>query len=153
MDTFHDPEFGTIQIDGSLWILEQQVRFNGADIPLRIEPEEGQARTLSDVQRKAVRLALALPPDVLAAAAPAVVQNYEVYREMIGDDELPPLQSPTDVWETVEPSYIEVPAHGTTMTPTFLLFAECDWDPEHGLVVRFRNGHADAANQQGELGL
>jgi hypothetical protein len=153
MDTLHDPEFGTIQIDGSLWILEQQVRFNGADIPLRIEPEEGEARTLSDVQRQAIRLALALPSDVLAAAVPAVVQNYEVYREMIGDEELPPLQSPTDVWETVEPSYIEVPAHGTTTIPTFLLFAECDWEPEHGLVVRFRNGQADAAHQQGELGL
>ncbi len=29
--------------------------------------------------------------------------------------------------------------------------AECDWDPEHGLAVRFRNGRADPANQQGEI--
>ena len=72
---------------------------------------------------------------------------------MIGDDELPPLQSPVDVWQEVTPSYIEVPAHGSVTTATFLLFAECGWDPEHGLVVRFRNGRADAANQQGELGL
>ncbi len=73
---------------------------------------------------------------------------------MIGDDEdLPPLRTPADVWLSVQPSYVSVPPHHHTGVPTFLLFAECDWDPEHGLVVRFRNGHADAASQQGELGL
>ncbi len=53
----------------------------------------------------------------------------------------------------VTPTYFEVPLHYDVTTPTFFLMAECDWDPEHGLVVRFRDGHADEADQQGELGL
>lgn len=72
---------------------------------------------------------------------------------MIGDEEMLPLSASIDVWQAVQPSYIEVPPHGTITTPTFLLFAECDWNVEHGLMVRFRNGYADASDQQGEFGL
>lgn len=151
--TVNDPDFGPMHFDGAEWTLERRVTFNGTEIPVRIEPEDTETNDLSQVQREAVRLALSLPSNVLRSAAPPVVQNYEVYREMIGDDELPPLQTPLDVWKEVKPSYISVPAHGSVATPTFLLFAECGWDPEQGLVVRFRNGHADASNQQGELGL
>lgn len=149
----HDPDFGLMDFDGSSWILERRVLFNGIDVPVHIEPENTDTRALSLVQREAVQIALALPPDVLAMSAPAVVQNYEVYREMLGDEELPPLRVPIEVWQQVEPSYIEVLPHGDVTIPTFLLFAECNWDPEHGLVIRFRNGYADASNQQGELGL
>jgi hypothetical protein len=127
------------------------VPFNGFEVPVKIEPEDTSTLTLSPVQRSAVRLALELPPEVLTLAAPAVVQNYEVYREMLGDEELPPLQVPEDVWKAVQPSYILVPRHFDVTIPTFMLKAECDWDPEHGLVIRFRNGHADASSQQGEL--
>jgi hypothetical protein len=132
-------------------IPEPYVLFNGVNIPIKIEPEDNHG--LSLVQRSALHLAMELPPDVLILAAPAVVQNYEVYRESLGDEELPPLQAPQDVWKAVQPSYIYIPEHFEVTTPTFFLYAECDWDPEHGLVVRFRNGHADASNQQGELGL
>jgi len=149
----HDPDFGPMQFDGAEWVLERRAVFNGVAVPVRIEAEHADTGTLSPVQRAAVQLALALPPDVLAVSAPAVVQNYGVYREMIGDDEMPPLAAPADVWRAVTPSYISVPPHGTITTPSFLLLAECDWDPEHGVVVRFRNGYADASNQQGELGL
>lgn len=153
MITFHDPDFGAMHFDGSEWTLDRRVLFNGVDLPVRIEPEDADTHSLSPVQREALHTALSLPPNVLALAAPAVVQNYEVYREMVGDDELPPLQAPIEVWRSVAPSSIFVPPHDRTTTPTFLLLAECDWDPEHGLVVRFRNGHADASSQQGELGL
>jgi hypothetical protein len=76
-----------------------------------------------------------------------------VYYKSLGDEALLPMQAPQDVWKAVQPSYICIPEHFEVTTPTFFLYAECDWDPEHGLVVRFRNGHADASNQQGELGL
>ena len=130
--------------------LRYSVPFNGADVPVEIELEDG---TLSPPQRQALQLLLSLPPDVLETAAPAVVQNYEVYREDLGDEELPPLASPVDVWKLVSPTYFSIPLHYDVTTPTFFLLAECDWDVEHGLTVRFRNGHADASHQQGELGL
>ncbi|MFW9263727.1 DUF6985 domain-containing protein [Nostoc sp. CALU 546] len=34
----------------------------------------------------------------------------------------------------------------------FKLIAECDWEPEHGLEVCFRNGVADDVDQIGETG-
>jgi hypothetical protein len=129
----------------------QTVTFNGAQVPVEIEPEANGE--LSTPQREALRLLQNLPSDVLELAAPAVVQNYEVYREAIGDDELPPLEAPVDVWKRVEPTSFFIPPHDETTTPTFFLQAECDWDPEHGLEVRFRNGQADASDQQGEMGL
>jgi hypothetical protein len=126
------------------------VTFNGVEVPVEIEPE---ADGVSPQQLEALRLLFSLTPEALEAAAPAVVQNYEVYREAIGDEELPPLESPTSVWSLVTPTSFQIPAHESVLTPTFFLNAECEWDPEHGLVVRFRNGHADAADQQGELGI
>lgn len=154
--TIDDRDFGPMKFDGSEWILESHVVFNGTEIPIQIEPEESASESASGIsllQRAALRLALSLPPDVLQTSAPAVVQNYEVYREMLGDEECPPLQNALDVWQQVAPCYISIPPHGAATTPTFLLFAECDWDPEHGLVVRFRDGVADASSQQGELGI
>lgn len=131
--------------------LQYLVTWNGAPVPLSIEPEESGQVSL--VQREALRLALAMPPDILELSAPAVVQNYEVYREAIGDEEMPPLAQPVDVWKAVQPTEVIIPIHDGWPIPTFLLYAECDWDPEHGLEVRFRNGIADESNQQGEIGL
>jgi hypothetical protein len=153
MTTFHDPDFGSMHFDGFEWTLDRRALFNGFEVPVRIEPETADTRELSQRQREALLIALSLPPDVLALSAPAVLQNYEVYREIIGDEEVPPLQAPIEVWRSVIPSSISIPPHDQITTPTFFLWAECDWDPEHGLVVRFRNGYADASNQQGELGL
>ena len=153
MFTFNDADLGQMMFDGSVWVLERRARFNGVEIPVRIEPEDATTRAISPAQRRAAELALMLPSYVLERAAPAVVQNYEVYREMLGDEDLPPLRAPVDVWQSVKPTSIDIPAHGGVATATFLLLAECDWDPEHGLAVRFRNGRADAANQQGEIGI
>ncbi len=153
MDIFQDPEFGPVRLENFGWTLEQTVTFNGVVLPVRIEPENDDPPQISAVQRQALRYIYSLPPGVLQKAAPAVVQNYEVYREAIGDEEMPPLQTPTEVWQHVQPTYMKVEKHYEVTTPTFFLMAECDWDPEHGLMVRFRQGRADAANQQGELGL
>jgi hypothetical protein len=151
--TIHDSEFGTInnRDDGAEWTLDRHASFGLGEVPVRVE-SEGTSFQISLIQREAVRLALALTPDILRLSAPAVVQNYDVYQDMLGD-ELPILSVPADVWLQVSLTYINVPIHHLITIPTFLLFAECNWDPEHGLVVRFRHGCADAANQQGELGI
>jgi len=80
--------------------LQYLVTWNGAPVPLSIEPKESGQVSLA--QREALRLALAMPPDILELSAPAVVQNYEVYREAIGDEEMPPLARPVDVWKAVQ---------------------------------------------------
>ena len=129
---------------------DYRITFNGVDVPIEIEDEGGR---VSPQQLEALQQALSLSPDVLEKSAPAVVQNYEVYREMIGDEEMPPLAHPVDVWKAVHPTEITIPFFEEETPTGFLLMAECDWDVEHGLVVRFRDGVADASSQQGELGL
>jgi len=141
--------------EGDQWVLERRATLGNRPVPICVEFEatlpEGK---ISALQREAVRQALTLPHDVLHTAAPIVLQNYEMYREAMGDEELPPLSDPTQVWDEVTFSYLFVPAHPdhSLQIPSFMLRAECSWDPEHGLEVRFRNGVADAASQQGDLG-
>lgn len=120
-------------------------------VPICVEFEEGQMGEISPLQREAIRQALALPPNVLHTAAPVVLQNYEVYRAAIGDEEMPPLADPIQVWDEVTFSHIFVPPHEAYRlhASTFVLLAECSWDPEHGLEVPFRNGIALEADQQG----
>ena len=157
MQKLNDPDFGIIYLDDSsrhkIWTLERKIDFNGHEISIEIEPEDSETLTISVVQRQAVKIALNLPSDALSRSAPAVIQNYECYDESLDGEELPKLKHPVDVWNLVKPEYISVPAHNKVTIPTFLLYAECFWDEEHGLEVRFRNGYADESDQQGNLGV
>ena len=151
MTNYHDAEFGPIRLEGSQWMLERRAILGDRPVPLWVEFEAGQEGKLSLLQREAIRQALTLPPDVLRTAAPVVLQNYEVYREAIGDEAMLPLADPVQVWDEVTFSSLFVPpheAHGLH-APTFVLLAECSWEPEHGLEVPFRHGVALEADQQG----
>ncbi len=152
--SYKDAEFGQIVIEDNHWTLGQSAVLGDRRVPICVDFEQRQIGELSSVQREAIRQALALPPDVLRITAPLVLQNYDVYREMIGDREMPPLANPIQVWDRVTFSYIYVPPHVEydLNIPTFELIAECDWEPEHGLEVRFRNGVATEADQIGETG-
>lgn len=151
METQQDEEFGPMTSDGSNWTLERRVLLGAQQVPVEVEAHDDGS--FDSMQRAAVRLALALGPDALEEAAPAVVQNYEVYREAIGDEEeTPQLERLADVWKMVQISRIRVPVHGEARHAYFLLEAECDWDEEHGLEVRYRDGLPIVANQAGESG-
>ncbi|MDZ8036012.1 MAG: hypothetical protein RMY64_36120 [Nostoc sp. DedQUE08] len=152
--SYYDAEFGQIIIEDNHWTLAQCAVLGDRRVPICVDFEQGQVGELSSLQREAIRQALALPPDVLRITAPLVLQNYNVYREMIGDEYMPLLANPIQVWEQVTFSYIYVPPHVEydLHIATFELIAECDWEKEHGLEVRFRNGVADDADQIGETG-
>ncbi|MBN3960471.1 hypothetical protein [Nostoc sp. NMS8] len=152
--SYYDAEFGQMRLEDSHWTLAQYAVLGDRRVSICVDFEQGQIGELSSLQREAIRQALALPPDVLRITAPLVLQNYDVYRDMIGDDSMPLLANPIQVWEQVTFSYIYVPPHVEfdLHITTFQLLAECDWDPEHGLEVRFRNGVADDADQIGEIG-
>lgn len=155
METRIDEEFGLMtQQSSDMWLLERTVMLGGAPIPIEIEVElqEEAANFSNALQRQAIRDALALGLNALDEAAPAVVQNYEVYRDAIFDDEqTPPLQNPVDVWQQVRIGSIFVPTHYDARHSYFLIHAECDWSPGHGLAVRFRDGVAIESNQVGEM--
>ena len=160
MQKLNDPDFGIIYFDYGdrlkVLTLERQIEFNGYKIPLKIYPENKDTPAISAVQRQAVKIALNLPSDTLIKSAPAVIQNYECYDESLDGEALPELKDPVDIWNLVEPDCISVPAHSflpyyEVTIPTFFLYAECFWDAEHGLEVRFRNGYADESDQRGHL--
>lgn len=139
-----------MRLEDNNWTLAQCAVLGDRRVPICVDFEQGQIGELSSLQREAIRQALALPPDVLRITAPLVLQNYDVYRDMIGDESMPLLANPIQVWEQVTFSYIYV--EYDLDIATFKLIAECDWDSEHGLEVRFRNGVADDADQIGETG-
>lgn len=155
METRHDEEFGLMTRQSSnQWLLERTVTLGGAAIPVEIEVElSEEADDFSNpLQRQAIRDALALGSGALEEAAPAVVQNYEVYRAGIGNDEdTPPLQNPVDVWQQVQIFSILVPTHYDARHAYFLIHADCDWAPGHGLAVRFRNGAPLDSDQIGDM--
>ncbi|MHC5595111.1 MAG: DUF6985 domain-containing protein [Nostoc sp.] len=152
--SYYDAEFGQMIMEDSHWTLAQCAVLGDRRVPICVDFEHGQIGELSSVQREAIRQALALPTDVLCITAPLVLQNYDVYRDMIGDESMPLLANPIQVWDEVTFSYIYVPPHVQydRHIPTFELLAECSWDPEHGLEIPFRNGVADDADQIGETG-
>ena len=155
MQKLNDRDLGTMYFDDSdyhkVWTLERRINFNGHSIPVEIEPEDFETLAISQVQRQAVQIALNLPSDTFLLSAPVVIQNYKCDEENLDETELLELTDPIDIWNSVEPSYILVPAHEDVIIPTFILYAECIWDEEHGLEVRFRNGYADESDQQGHL--
>ena len=155
MQKSKDRDLGTIYFDNSdyhkVWTLERRVNFNGYTIPVEIKPEDFETLAISEVQRQAAKIALNLPSDTLLLSASAVIQNYECYEENLDETELLELNDPVNIWDSIEPRYILVPAHKDVTIPTFILYAECLWDEEHGLEVRFRNGYADESDQQGRL--
>ncbi|MEH1887690.1 DUF6985 domain-containing protein [Nostoc sp.] len=148
--SYYDAEFGQMTLEDNYWTLAQCAVLGDRRVPICVDFEQGQIGELSLLQREAIRQALALPPDVLHITAPLVLQNYDVYRDMIGDESMPLLANPIQVWEQVTFSYIYV--EYDLDIATFKLIAECDWDLEHGLEVRFRNGVADDVDQIGETG-
>ncbi|MEH2003330.1 MAG: hypothetical protein V7L00_32240 [Nostoc sp.] len=152
--SYYDAEFGQIIMEDNHWTLAHCAVLGDRSVPICVDFEQGQIGELSSLQREAIRQALALSPDVLRITAPLVLQNYDVYRDMIGDQSMPLLANPIQVWDQVTFSYIYVPPHVEydLDIATFKLIAECDWEPEHGLEVRFRNGVADDADQIGETG-
>ncbi len=68
-----DPEFGI----GTGGYLVHRAMLGERAVPICVEYEQ-TGDNLSPLQREAIRQALTLPPVVL--------QNYEVYREAIGDE-------------------------------------------------------------------
>ena len=150
METRRDEEFGLITSQGGSWVLEHRVLLGGQLVAIEVELDE---KNMEPQQRQAIRHVLALGTNALENAAPAVVQNYEVYREAIDDDEqMPPLDRPMDVWRQVQIDHISVPRHYQARHAYFLIYAECDWNSEHGLEIRFRDGAAIEADQVGDSG-
>ena len=90
---------------------------------------------------RAIANFLSIPPDVLRRAEDDLFAYYRDMADVLGDDEVPQIATPADVWSHVqfgaEPHFIRRPDDDKVYV---LLECECDWEPEHGLQLVFKDG-------------
>jgi hypothetical protein len=90
----------------------------------------------------AIHTFLSLDDSALRAAAPAIFEYYSYITEaVIADDDMDwyvEVTGPDDVWNhlTVGPEAIVQRHHRVYVS----VECECDWEPEHGLQIVFRDG-------------
>jgi hypothetical protein len=101
----------------------------------------------SDYHR-AIQNLLELDSFALTAVAPYVAQYCNEISDLCGDDELPQIsiERPSDVWHYVQfgtELQVSRRAEGDDEDGIyFSLECNCDWEPEHGLVLVVRDGRA-----------
>lgn len=90
----------------------------------------------------AIRAFLALEPSALTAAAPAIYAYYLKVRRELGDELDVEIAGPDDVLKYVSlGTEAEVLRNDDGDGRIYVsLECECDWEPEHGLQLVFRDG-------------
>jgi len=154
MNTQQDNELGLMtwvdNIRHPVWMLERPCRFNGVDLKISIETEKG-SQIITPLQRSSAKIALSLPTDTLALSAPPVLHDYEACA--VNLDEPLEINTPVDIWKYVYLTSVEITPHESegVVVPSFMMYGESEWDPEHGIEIRFRNGYADESDAQGHI--
>ena len=92
----------------------------------------------------AIQNFLSLTPETLADAEEHVYQYYKRMNDMCwneSDDEYLRIQSPSDVWKHVEFGVEPLVVRRKRDNKIYIsLECECDWEPEHGLQIVFKEG-------------
>ena len=94
-----------------------------------------------ETSRRAMAAFLALGPEARAAAAPHVLAYCRDTVEAVGEDALDgvePPAGPDDVWRLVEP--VNLTVRERDGVAFVVMEANCAWEPEHGLMVVWRDG-------------
>jgi len=101
----------------------------------------------SDYHR-AIQNLLELDCSALTAVTPYVAQYCNEISYLCGDEELPQvsIEQPSDVWNYVQfGSELQVSRRAEGDDEDVIYFSlecNCDWEPEHGLVLIMRDGRA-----------
>ncbi|MEU4427347.1 hypothetical protein AB0F81_42550 [Actinoplanes sp. NPDC024001] len=90
----------------------------------------------------AIRRFLALDRSALEAAAPAIYAYYRDVTEQVSDDGRVEIDGPHDVLDHVRPGQEPVVSRDSHGDRHVYVSVECncDWEPEHGLQIVFRDG-------------
>jgi len=136
---------GELTTDESVpeWLVSREVEvpyFPGAKLKFILEDVEGDDRP--DEFAAAVARFFALATRDRDHAAPYVFTFYRQICEALGDDEIEArITSPADVWKHVHPTEIHVSRRHRADKKVYVqITAECDWEPEHGLQIVYREG-------------
>ena len=83
-----------------------------------------------------------------------VFKNYSEFVRTVGEDEIDVrIAVATDVWKHIQPSEVYVKRRRKEKKVYTAIAAECDWEPEHGLQIVYRNGNqlSRISTQDGHL--
>jgi hypothetical protein len=126
------------------WLISGEI-----DVPffpgkrLRVVLEDLETDDRPDELASAVARFLALTTRDRDRAAPYVFALYREMCEGLDEHEIEPkFPSPADVWRYVYPTEIRVSRrHRGDQQVYARLNAECEWEPEHGLQLVYRDGY------------
>ncbi|MFV0333680.1 MAG: DUF6985 domain-containing protein [Tropicimonas sp.] len=119
--------------------------FDGAELPIDTVPVEDGGPT--DEQIEAALVAFqSLTPEDREADTRHVHAYYLGFRNAIGGDEglnsdMTAPAHPVDIWQYVHPEIVTVTTGGGVDDNIYVIIhAACDWEPEHGLQMVWRDG-------------
>ena len=124
-------------------------------VPLAFTLEGVAADSRPGEFTEAVRNFLALRLEDRDSAAPHILENYQRIAADWGlAPGVPQLTFPADVWACVHPVEIRVSRRRRCDQRVYVqVCAECDWEPEHGLQLVYREGRqlSRVSQQDGHL--
>lgn len=86
---------------------------------------------------------LAATPAVLTAVEPHIYRYYlNVKQNCEAEEDFPPIQTESEIWSYIqigEFAFVSRRSHGDKAI-YISIECECDWEPEHGLQIVFKNG-------------
>lgn len=145
----NDPEFGSISYQG-VWYGNSLVRFLGEahDIQLIIETDDESGSIVIGQ-----RAAYALRADYISQLENVLYCYYlkiaDDYRQQFSDgfQRMPILDNVLDLNQVVKLTGIILPMVTSQEEVVIGFFLECNWDPEHGLAVKFAGSDVEVGSQ------
>ncbi len=130
-----DPQFPEWLVSGPVGI----PYFDGQPLEFTLEAltdaDEAEAQN-------AVEAFLALNTTARLAASPFVFQNYQKMVNAVGEEDMEcRVSAPEEIWAHVQPTGVVVSRrHRRDCAIYVQITANCDWEPEHGLQIIYRQG-------------
>ena len=103
----------------------------------------------------AVHAFLNLDDSARLAASSYVFKNYRDFADAIGDENVGcEIRDPREVWGFIKPTEIRISRRPRRDRAIYVqIVAECQWEPEHGLQIVYRDGSqlSRVSDQDGHL--
>ena len=139
MDALDLPGIGAAEFrasDGGYVVPAREIRCAGIAAEVMIDDAGADVSALAECLSNLY----ALDRSALDAATPALFAHYTAIREAIGEEEWFPQLTRDTIWE-----HVQFRPDGLFLTEEdgrwYVVWEnECEWEPEHGLQLVFRNG-------------
>lgn len=151
------PELGALRPDKHIgeWLVSDPIPVSYFDNKEFTFILEGVTESDAEDVRSAINAFLRLGPRDRLAAGKYVFENYRKMAELVNEEDLGcRINSQDEIWKHVHPSEIFVSKRGRRDNYIYIqITAGCDWEPEHGLQIIYRQGQqlSRVSEQDGHL--